>query len=157
MQLTTHTHRHDATALTREAREVFERAGEQWTALRATVFDVVAAAHAPMSAYDIAEAVSSREGRRIAANTVYRILDLFVDHNLVNRIESRNAYLASAHPARQSDCIFLVCERCQDTLHIDEPSLSSMIRRAAEQVGFQARRPVIEVKGVCQRCRTLPA
>jgi hypothetical protein len=76
--------------------------GEQWTGMREAVFDALAGFDRPASAYDIAEAVSKAQGRRVAANSVYRILDLFVGANLARRVESANAYVANATrlPAR---------------------------------------------------------
>jgi hypothetical protein len=67
--------------------------------MRERVFEALAAFEKPASAYDIAEAVSKIEGRRVAANSVYRILDLFVGSNLARRVESANAYIANA-PSR---------------------------------------------------------
>jgi hypothetical protein len=87
-------HLHEGAALANAARLVMERAGEQWTAMRASVFEALAGFDKPASAYDIAEAVSRREERRVAANSVYRILDLFVSANLAHRVESANAYVA---------------------------------------------------------------
>ena len=64
--------------------------------MRAAVFEALAGFDKPASAYDIAEAVSKAQGRRVAANSVYRILDLFVGANLARRVESANAYVANA-------------------------------------------------------------
>ncbi len=127
-------------------------AGEQWTDMRAAVFGALAGFDKPASAYDIAEATSRDLGRRVAANTVYRILDLFVTANVATRVESRNAYLANAHPGCRHDCIFLVCDSCGATTHIDDDSLSDRVRATAEAAGFTATRPVIEVRGRCADC-----
>ena len=94
------------------ARDALLRGGEQWTEMRAQIFDALAGFDKPASAYDIAEAVSKARGKRVAANSVYRILDLFVANNLALRVESANAYLANAHPDCVHDCIFLVCDGC---------------------------------------------
>ena len=67
--------------------------------MRADVFEALADEERPASAYDIAEELGKRRGRRVAANSVYRILDLFVRTNLANRIESANAYLVNT-PSR---------------------------------------------------------
>jgi Fur family zinc uptake transcriptional regulator len=82
---------HEGESLKAAARERMTRQGEQWTGMRAAVFDALASFDKPASAYDVAEAVSKAEGRRIAANSVYRILDLFVEANLARRVESANA------------------------------------------------------------------
>lgn len=149
----THDHQlHEGEALRAAARTQLTRRGEQWTDMRAAVFDVLAAFDKPASAYDIAETVSRSQGRRVAANSVYRILDLFVGANLARRVESANAYVANAHPDCLHDCIFLICDSCGQTVHLDDDSLSSGVRQAAKSAGFSARRPVIEVRGKCADC-----
>jgi Fur family zinc uptake transcriptional regulator len=148
-----HVHRlHEGADLSQAAQAALERAGEQWTSMRAAVFDALAGFSRPASAYDIAEAVSQREGRRVAANSVYRILDLFVSANLAARVESVNGYLANTHPDCRHDCIFLVCESCGNATHIDDDKLTGGIRAAAEKAGFAPARPVIEVGGRCADC-----
>lgn len=134
------------------AQATLERSGEQWTAMRATIFRALAAFDKPASAYDIAEAVSRAEGRRIAANSVYRILDLFVAANLARRVESANAYVANAHPDCLHDCIFLVCDTCGQTVHLDDDGITRGVRSAAAATGFSPVRPVIEVRGKCADC-----
>ena len=116
------------------------------------VFDALAGFGKPASAYDIAEQVSKAQGRRVAANSVYRILDLFVSSNLAMRVESANAYVANQHPGCLHDCIFLICDNCGQTTHIDDDSLSGGVRKAAAEAGFAATRPVIEVRGKCGDC-----
>lgn len=147
-----HEHHHSTADQAESAQAVFEAAGEQWTDIRAAVYDVIVAADAPLSAYDIADRMSARLARRIAPNTVYRILELFLIHNIVSRIESKNAYVACAHPDAKEDCIFLVCERCGTTSHQDDIEIGAKVRAKAEQAGFQPRRPVIEVHGLCGSC-----
>ena len=143
---------HEGESLKSAARERLTKQGEQWTGMRAAVFDALASFEKPASAYDIAEAVSKTEGRRIAANSVYRILDLFVGSNLARRVESANAYVANQHPECLHDCIFLICDTCGQTVHIDDDMLSASIRKAATNAGFTAPRPVIEVRGTCGEC-----
>lgn len=147
-----HNHLHDPEDLAVAARETLEKAGEQWTPMRASVFGSLAGFDKPASAYDIADAVSKAEGRRVAANSVYRILDLFVGANLAQRVESANAYVANSHPGCVHDCIFLVCDVCGQTTHIDDDRVTRGVRDAAEATGFAPVRPVIEVRGRCAAC-----
>jgi Fur family zinc uptake transcriptional regulator len=143
---------HEGESLKEAARERLTREGEQWTGMRAAVFDALASFDKPASAYDVAEQVSKNEGRRIAANSVYRILDLFVGANLARRVESANAYIANQHPGCLHDCIFLICDTCGQAVHIDDDKLTSGVREAAKTAGFSAPRPVIEVRGTCGEC-----
>ncbi len=148
-----HAHRHNSgAALTAAAERALVQSGEQWTTMRASVFAALAAFDKPASAYDVTEAVSISQGRRVAANSVYRILDLFVASNVALRVESANAYLANAHPDCWHDCIFLVCDACGKAMHVDDDQLSARIRETAKALGFQPEKPVIEVRGRCAAC-----
>ena len=145
-------HVHEGESLKDAARDRLTGRGEQWTDMRESVFEALAGFDRPASAYDIAEAVSNKRGRRVAANSVYRILDLFVGSNLARRVESANAYVANAHPDCLHDCIFLICDNCGQAVHIDDDGISGGVRKAAESAGFSAQRPVIEVRGTCGDC-----
>jgi Fur family transcriptional regulator, zinc uptake regulator len=145
-------HSHEGESLSTAAKTTMERSGEQWTQMRAAVFGALASFDKPASAYDIADKVSKEQGRRVAANSVYRILDLFVGANLARRVESANAYVANAHPDCLHDCIFLICDSCGQTTHIDDDRLSGGVRSAAKNAGFAPERPVIEVRGTCGDC-----
>jgi Fur family zinc uptake transcriptional regulator len=150
-----HSHHHDehsGTGLVEAARAVLTQAGEQWTDMRGEVFAALAAQGRPASAYDIAESVSAAQGRRIAANSVYRILDLFVRTNLARRIESANAYVANSHPGCLHDCIFLICDACGTVVHLDDDSLTGALVGAAKRAGFADVRPVVELRGRCGKC-----
>ncbi|MFQ3596203.1 MAG: transcriptional repressor [Sphingomonadaceae bacterium] len=139
-------------ALAAAAAEAAAREGLTWTGLRSDVFAALSDADRPISAYDIADAVSARLGRRIAANSIYRILDLFVEHNLALRVESRNAYVVNPHPACRHHCIFLICEQCGAITHLDDDQLGDRMTRKAEVCGFRASRVVLEILGLCQGC-----
>ena len=145
-------HLHEGESLRDAAKARLTDAGEQWTDMRQAVFDALASFERPASAYDIAEAVSKAQGRRVAANSVYRILDLFVGSNLAMRVESANAYVANAHPGCLHDCIFLICDTCGQTTHIDNDPITQGVRTAAEDAGFAPTKPVIEVRGTCADC-----
>ena len=148
-----HDHRdRSGAALDAAAERALVGAGEQWTTMRAAVFTALAGFYKPASAYDVTEAVSAALGRRIAANSVYRILDLFVANNVAMRVESANAYLANAHPDCLHDCIFLVCDICGRATHVDDDQLSARIRETACATGFRPEKPVIEVRGKCSAC-----
>lgn len=151
-----HHHNLEGERLRSAARAALEAQGEQWTAMRETIFDTLASQPRPRSAYDIADAVSTARGKRVAPNSIYRILDLFVASNLAMRVESANAYLVNAHPGCQHDCIFLVCTECGKAIHVDDDSLTAHLRTQAERKSFSPRRTVIEVQGRCEACGTAP-
>ena len=147
-----HHHEHSGENLIDAARHALVASGEQWTDMRADVFTALVERDRLASAYDIAESVSAAQGRRIAANSVYRILDLFVRTNLARRIESANAYVANSHPGCLHDCIFLICDGCGIVAHLDDDSLTGALVGAAQRAGFADVRPVVELRGRCGKC-----
>ncbi len=151
--MTAHAHQEHAGAeLVDAARQALEEKGERWTGMRAEVFEELAQHTAPVSAYDIADNLSARRGSRVAANSVYRILDLFVRNNLVNRIESANAFLVNTHPGCRHDCIFLICDDCGQASHIDDDSVTGALRAAGRAAGYSDVKPMVELRGVCSNC-----
>ncbi|MFM5932236.1 MAG: Fur family transcriptional regulator [Novosphingobium sp.] len=147
-----HHHEHAGESLASEAQKALENAGEQWTDMRSDVFTALANRDRPASAYDVAEDVSKLRGKRVAANSVYRILDLFVRTNLARRVESANAYVANSHPGCRHDCIFLICDSCGRAVHNDDDRLTGALVEAAKAAGFNEIRPVVEVRGICADC-----
>ena len=134
------------------ARATLTDAGEQWTGMREAVFAELAGHEKPASAYDIADNLSRSRGKRVAPNSVYRILDLFVRNNLANRIESANAYLVNTHPGCRHDCIFLICDDCGKATHLDDDRVTGALRAAGRDAGFADVRPVVEMRGLCEDC-----
>ena len=150
-----HTHKHDehtGESLIAAAARALGEAGEQWTAMRESVFAELARHDRPVSAYDIADNLSATRGKRVAPNSVYRILDVFVTNNLAMRVESANAYLANTHPGCAHDCIFLVCDECGEAAHVDDEEVSRAVRGIAAARQFRAERPVLEIRGLCKSC-----
>jgi Fur family zinc uptake transcriptional regulator len=144
-------------ALVEAAERAVVAAGEQWTPMRASVFEALISSGPAASAYDITERLSKTRGKRVAANSVYRILDLFVRANVAQRIESQNAYLANQHPGCRHDCLFMICDTCGETTHVDDDRLTSSVRSIAAQAGFAATRPIFEVRGLCRKCAYVQA
>ncbi len=143
---------HSGEDLIGAARDALTGSGEQWTSMREAVFTELAKHERPVSAYDIADNLSASRGKRVAPNSIYRILDLFVAKNLALRVESSNAYLANTHPGCEHDCIFLVCDECGEAKHVDDEDVSRTVRALAAAKNFKAERPVLEIRGLCAMC-----
>ncbi|QCO01712.1 Fur family transcriptional regulator [Azospirillum argentinense] len=148
-----HDHAHCiADALTRADALCAER-GARLTALRRQVLELVWNSHKPRGAYAILEDLSQREGKATAPLTVYRALEFLVEHGLVHRIESLNAYIGCAAPGAVHSGQFLVCETCGNAVEIDDPRIRAAIGTIAAEHGFQVSRPTVEVRGTCTDCQ----
>ncbi len=135
------------------AKERCRERGVKLTALREQVFRHIATSHKPVSAYDLIDSLS-KEGKRLAPVSVYRILDVLREAGLVHRLESRNAYFAcmTEHKAAPQTAT-IVCDDCERVTEIDAAAVFCAIGEAAKSAHFHPHSTVIELIGVCSECR----
>ena len=126
--------------------------GLHLTPLRRQILSIVAQAPAPLGAYAIIEELSRAQHKAVAPPTVYRTLDFFLANGFLHKIESRNVYAPCEHLGHEHHGILLICERCGRTDEIESPSFDKLLRDTAASAGFAARRQVVEVEGLCERC-----
>lgn len=124
------------------------RRGARLTELRRQVLELVWRGHQPVGAYDLL----ARMGRA-APPTVYRALDFLIEHGLVHRIESLNAYVGCDRPEATHQSQFLICTNCGVAAELDDPDLAAAAARRAAQLGFTVERQTVELRGRCPRCR----
>ncbi len=127
------------------------RRGARLTDLRRRVLELVWQKHAPVGAYALLEELR-REGRGAAPPTVYRALDFLLEHGLVHRIESLNAFVGCPRPDRDHVSQFLICSDCNGVAEIDDAGIGSAVSRGAAAAGFVVNRLTIEMQGLCPRC-----
>lgn len=140
-------------ALDRAAAVCAER-GLNLTALRRRVLEIVLGQHAPVGAYAILEQLANERGR-VAPPTVYRALDFLVAQGLVHRLDTKNAFIACARGEGPHPACFLICRDCGAVAELADPALDAAIAAIAERTGFAIARRMIELEGVCARCRAL--
>ncbi|MFO1113006.1 MAG: Fur family transcriptional regulator [Rhodospirillales bacterium] len=130
--------------------------GTQMTVLRRAMLEALWQAHRPLGAYDLLFRLEGILGRKLTPASIYRVLEFLVGEGLAARIESRNGYVPCAHPERVHGCVFFVCDRCTHSVEIEDQALEALIERDAQGLGFQISRRVIELQGICARCRQGP-
>lgn len=133
-----------------EARAV--EAAAKLTPLRRQVLELICASHVPVGAYDLLERLGHERKARAAPPTVYRALDFLMEHGLIHRINSLNAYIACFGPHRPHDACLLICENCRTVDEIEAQSLRRTIDRKAAGAGFSVHGQTIEVTGLCRAC-----
>ncbi len=147
---------HDHAACVDEALETAEtlcvERGARLTPLRRRVLELVWSSHRPVGAYDILGRLDG-SARKPAPPTVYRALDFLIEHGLVHRIESMNAYLGCNHPEQSHTGQFLICRECGNVTEMDDDDVRQTLRRKAAERGFDARSQTVELVGLCATCR----
>jgi Fur family zinc uptake transcriptional regulator len=122
------------------------------TPLRRRVLELVCESHTPVGAYDLLERLKDERRARAAPPTVYRALDFLMEHGLIHRINSLNAYVACFGPHRPHDACLFICERCRTVDESEAQGLRRAIDRKAADSGFSVRAQTIEVTGLCRAC-----
>ena len=125
--------------------------GLRLTALRRRVLELVWASHQPVGAYAILERLRE-EGRKGAPPTVYRSLEFLLEHHLIHRIASLNAFVGCNHPGGAHDAHFFICRGCGEAAELADPAIDRAIDAAAAGLGFQVEQRTLEVSGLCARC-----
>jgi Fur family transcriptional regulator, zinc uptake regulator len=151
-QTASHDHEHCVEdALDRAAQLCAER-GARLTELRRQVLQLVWRGHEAVGAYAVLEALK-RSHPGAAPPTVYRALDFLIEHGLIHRIESLNAYVGCPQPERQHVSQFLICGKCGSAAELDDPGIAEAVLRRADELGFAVEQQTIELRGLCPRCR----
>lgn len=147
-----HDHHHCIqSALAHAERICSERKG-RLTTQRKRVLELVWSSHKPVGAYAVLESLRD-EGFNGAPPTVYRALDFLLEHGLIHRIESLNAYTGCAHPGNQHSGQFLICSKCNKVAEVDDPNVANAINNSAQQHGFSTDQQIIEIRGICPLCQ----
>ena len=128
-------------------------AAAKLTPLRRQMLELICASHVPVGAYDLLDRLERAREGRAAPPTVYRALDFLMEHGLIHRINSLNAYVACFGPHRPHDACLLICETCRAVEEIEAEAVRRAIERQAASAGFGVRGQTIEVTGLCRACR----
>lgn len=119
---------------------------------QAMVFDTLAEAEAPLSAYTVLDRLRD-EGFR-APLQVYRALDKLQEMGLVHRLESLNAFVACPHPHDHQNALvaFAICDRCGKVEEFCDEVVEERLGRWGSDHGFAAQKATIEIRGTCRDC-----
>ncbi|REH40086.1 Fur family zinc uptake transcriptional regulator [Paraperlucidibaca baekdonensis] len=128
-------------------------AGARLTPLRKRVLELVWASHKPLGAYELLDQLA-QEGHKPAPPTIYRALDFLLQHQLVHRITSLNAFLGCTHPEHAHGGYFLICQHCNTAQELDAVAgITSAIDAATAAANFTVTHGALELMGTCQACQ----
>ena len=122
------------------------------TGLRRRILELLWANNRPTGAYELIDSIKTMDSRSLGPPTVYRALEFLMEHNLVTRIESLNAFVPCAHPERDHDCLFFICDGCQTSVELEDSRVGGLLAEDASKFGFVPTRHTIEVQGKCAEC-----
>lgn len=127
--------------------------GALMTPLRESALRALWSSRRPIGAYDLRDQLSKTLGRKLSAASIYRTLEFLCSHGVAARIESRNAYVACAHPGHDHTCMLFVCNSCGASSEVENTQLEQLLAANAKELGFSVDHRVVELSGSCADCR----
>lgn len=147
-----------ATAATTERiariEDACQRRGLRLTALRRRVMELIADQGRPVKAYELLDLIRLERGGA-APPTVYRALDFLMEHGFIHKLESMNAFIGCDHlhePENAHQPPFLICDRCAQTVELEDSRAAELLAREARRLGFTPQAQTLEIHGLCARC-----
>ena len=159
IELEAHDHSHCIDQMLSAAERLCKDRGLRLTEQRKAVLEVLCASHVPASAYDILDRLNrvrkENDEAMLAPISIYRALEFLMEHGIIHRIESRNAYVACTHciEGHRDVIIFLLCDDCGRAAEFQSETLSGLIDTIAATAQFSPNAPVLEIRGRCSECR----
>ncbi len=131
---------------------VLERAGHRRGGARAAVINLLAGQPCALTAQEIEDALRA-QGRSVGRASVYRVLELLVEHGAVGRLEvgQGTARYETLDPGGEHHH-HLVCARCGRLVPFDDSDLERSIERLADRLGFRVDAHEVVLRGTCERC-----
>lgn len=127
-------------------------AGLKRGAARDRIIDVLADQSCALTAIEIDEALR-RRGQPTARASIYRVLDLLVEHGVAERVlvGEGQARFEPVHPSGAHHH-HLVCGRCGRLVAFDDPRLERAISGLSDRLGIQIESHDVLLRGACGRC-----
>ena len=131
---------------------VLARAGLRRGGARERIIELLAAEPCALSAVEVEDALRAH-GQRIGRASIYRVLELLVEHGLVERV-------TVGHDLSRFERVLpsgehhhhLVCDRCGRLVAFDDPGLERAIDRVSERLGVRVEHHEVVLRGACEDC-----
>lgn len=116
------------------------------TKQRTRIFEFLKKQNSPVSVEDI----FLEESKHLNVSTIYRSLDAFYEHNLVNKYQLNNTTYYTLKT--KSHKHYLVCEKCRQMIEID-CFIHNQLKTIANERNFEISRHELTVYGLCDKCQ----
>ncbi|MES2204192.1 MAG: transcriptional repressor [Pseudomonadota bacterium] len=128
------------------------------TDLRKAVLAIFLDSKKAMSAYDVL-AILKQNRDSAEPMTVYRVIEYFIERNIIHRISTENKYVFCRHienNACKHQGLFFICKKCLSSFEVIDQAFDHLLKALAKQKHFLADASAfVEVKGLCQACQLL--
>jgi Fur family transcriptional regulator, ferric uptake regulator len=131
---------------------VLARAGLRRGGARERIIELLAAESCALSAVEIEDALRA-QGGRIGRASIYRVLELLVEHGLIERVTVGPglARFERVLPSGEHHH-HLVCDRCGRLIAFDDPGLERAIHKVSQRLGVRVEHHEVVLRGACEDC-----
>lgn len=150
---------------TDHALDTLRHKGFRITRARRQVVSLLGETKAPLSAYEIRDVLETG-GEKVDVVSVYRILECLetqqLIHRLMNTTQGSSGKVIRCHLDHEDHCHreqsdhchhLLVCEACGTIDEVHCVGLEPVTATIQRQTGFQPRRHLMELSGLCTGCQ----
>ncbi len=141
----------------KKSQEVCESAGIKLTEKRKNVLVVLLSSTTPLSAYEIADKYRECFHESLPVMSVYRMLDLLIQGELVHKLGSTGQYISCTHITcnhQHEIPQFLICDRCHAVKEIGiKKQLMVELAHSIQKTGFTLSNQQLELHGLCEHCK----
>lgn len=135
----------------REA-ERLKKCGLKSTRRRGDVLQILEASSSPVTAEKIFLELKEKN-INISLSTVYRILDVLVEKEIVLKMNSTENDSAMFELNRRIHRHYLVCLGCRKMIPVENCPLNGLEKRLEQETGFEVTGHSLEIYGYCSECR----
>lgn len=139
----------------KHAEVILKKNDYRFTEPRKLVIESLEHAKQPLNAYDISDDIRNR-GSKIDTSTVYRILEVFLQLELVHFVKDKQGYIPRRKHKCQGDCKHchhqFSCKNCSkvEDIHLDDSKFIEEIRQ--KFTNFNIEDHYFEFSGLCKTC-----
>ena len=121
------------------------------TSDREAVFEAVFATHDHFGAEELYFRLRERG---VSKATVYRTLPLLVGCGLLRQVllGDKQGHYEHVHQEEEGHD-HLICQRCGQVIEFQHPCVDRVRQAVRRRYGFEPRRVVLQISGLCQECR----
>ncbi|MFI3115295.1 MAG: Fur family transcriptional regulator [Clostridia bacterium] len=120
------------------------------TKARTKVFDLLEQSEHPRSALEIYEYLI-KDGEKVNQSTIYRILETFVTHAMIKKINYSNEVVSYYSKLDNEDVDTIVCLSCKKRDFL-EPTIFNEDEIKHQTEGFTIKSHKMELYGYCNKC-----
>jgi Fur family ferric uptake transcriptional regulator len=128
------------------------RSGLKRGGARERIIELLEREPCALSAVEIEDSLRA-EGGPIGRASIYRVLELLVEHGLAERVSvgDGQSRFERVHPSGAHHH-HLVCEQCGCLVAFHDPALERAIDHVSERLGVRVDSHDVLLRGACERC-----